>query len=54
MVELWSNQLTITCPSSEVWDSRARYDADVIRRPAFGRYVELLSAATMHRRCSRT
>lgn len=48
MVELWSNHLNITCPSSEVWDNRHRYDADVIRRHALGRYRDLLYAAVVH------
>ncbi len=48
MVDFWSNLLNITCPSSEVWDNRARFDADVIRRHAFGRYADLLLAATSH------
>ncbi len=48
MVELWSNHLNITCPSSEVWDSRHRFDADVIRKYAFGRYSDLLVAAIKH------
>lgn len=48
MVEFWSNHLNITCPSSEVWDNRARFDADVVRRYALGRYNDLLLAATTH------
>ena len=48
MVDFWSNLLNITCPSSEVWDNRCRFDADVIRRNAFGRYADLLLAATSH------
>lgn len=48
MVDLWSNHLNITCPSSEVWDNRARFDADVVRRHALGRFTDLLLAATMH------
>jgi uncharacterized protein (DUF1800 family) len=48
MVDFWSNLLNITCPSSDVWDNRARFDADVIRRNAFGRYDDLLLAATTH------
>jgi uncharacterized protein (DUF1800 family) len=48
MVDFWSNHLNITCPSSEVWDSRHRYDADVIRRHALGTFAEMLQAATTH------
>jgi Protein of unknown function (DUF1800) len=48
MVDFWSNLLNITCPSSEVAASRARFDADVIRRYAFGRFADLLQAATTH------
>lgn len=48
MVDFWSNHLNITNPSSEVWDNRARFDADVVRRNAFGRYSDMLLAATMH------
>jgi len=48
LVDLWSNQLNITCPSSQVWDSRARFDAEVIRRHALGRYQDMLRAAITH------
>lgn len=48
LVDVWSNLLAITCPSDEVWDNRHRYDADVIRRHAFGRYSDLLVAAVTH------
>lgn len=48
MVDVWSNLLAVTCPSSEVWDCRHRYDADVIRRHALGRYDDLLVAAVTH------
>jgi uncharacterized protein (DUF1800 family) len=48
MVDVWSNLVNITCPSSEVWDNRARFDADVVRRHAFGRYADLLQAAVTH------
>nr|WP_284289533.1 hypothetical protein [Angustibacter aerolatus] len=26
MVDLWSNHFNVTCPSADVWDSRASYD----------------------------
>lgn len=48
MVDFWSNHLNVTCPSSEVWDTRHRYDADVIRRNAFGRYADMLAASAKH------
>jgi uncharacterized protein (DUF1800 family) len=48
MVDFWSNHLNVTCPSSEVWDNRHRYDADVIRAHALGRYSDMLRAAIHH------
>ncbi|WP_285593458.1 DUF1800 domain-containing protein [Kineosporia sp. NBRC 101731] len=47
MVEFWSNHLNVTCPSSDVWDSRADYDR-VVRRHALGRFADLLVAASLH------
>jgi uncharacterized protein (DUF1800 family) len=48
MVDFWSNHLNVTCPSSEVWDSRHLYDANVIRRHALGRFEEMLVASAFH------
>jgi uncharacterized protein (DUF1800 family) len=48
MVDVWSNHLNVTCPSDNVWDNRHRYDADVIRPHALGRFADLLKAATTH------
>ena len=48
MVELWSNHLNITCPASDVWDSRAHFDAYVVRRHALGSFSDLLVATTLH------
>ena len=48
MVDLWSNHLNVTCPSDNVWDNRHRYDADVIRPHALGRFADLLKAAITH------
>ena len=48
MVDFWSNHLNVTCPSSEVWDSRHLYDRDVIRRHALGRYSDMLVASARH------
>lgn len=47
MVDFWSNHLNVTCPASDVWDSRAHYDT-VLRRHALGRYRDLLPAAVTH------
>jgi uncharacterized protein (DUF1800 family) len=47
MVEFWSNHLNVTCPSGDVWDSRADYDR-VIRQHTFGTFAELLVAASLH------
>ncbi|WP_433617348.1 DUF1800 domain-containing protein [Dactylosporangium sp. CA-139114] len=44
MVDFWSNHLNVTCPSGEVWDSRAQYDT-VIRANALGRFADLLKAS---------
>jgi uncharacterized protein (DUF1800 family) len=48
MVDLWSNHLNVTCPSSDVWDTRHRYDIDVIRRHALGSFEQMLVAAAFH------
>lgn len=48
MVEFWSNHLNITCPASPGWDCRHRYDIDVIRKYAFGRFEDMLLAAIEH------
>ncbi|BEP13250.1 hypothetical protein acdb102_15610 [Acidothermaceae bacterium B102] len=48
MVDFWSNHFNITCPSSNVWDSRARFDRDVIRMNAFGRFEDMLIASAKH------
>lgn len=48
MVEFWSNHLNVTCPSSDVWDCRHRFDADVIRPNALGRFSDLLVASSLH------
>jgi uncharacterized protein (DUF1800 family) len=43
MVDVWSNHLNVTCPTGEVWDSRAAYDV-LIRKHALGRFADLLKA----------
>ena len=48
MVDFWSNHLNVTCPSGDVWDTRHRYDADVIRKHALGRFDEMLVASAFH------
>jgi uncharacterized protein (DUF1800 family) len=48
MTEFWSNHLNVTCPSGDVWDSRADYDAAVIRKYALGTFADLLKASARH------
>jgi uncharacterized protein (DUF1800 family) len=48
MVDFWSNHLNITTPSGGVWMSRHRFDADVIRAHALGRFEDMLVASTFH------
>ncbi len=48
MVDFWSNHLNITCPSDNVWDSRHRFDADVIRVHALGNFSDMLVASSLH------
>jgi uncharacterized protein (DUF1800 family) len=48
MVDFWSNHLNITCPSGDVWDSRHRYQIDVIRKHALGSFESMLRAAAVH------
>jgi uncharacterized protein (DUF1800 family) len=47
-VNFWNNLLHVAAPSSGVWDSRADYDRQVVRRHAFGRYADMLKAAARH------
>src|SRR5206468_3366943 len=35
--QFWANHLHVAAPSGGVWDSRGDYEAQVIRRHAFGR-----------------
>jgi uncharacterized protein (DUF1800 family) len=44
MVDFWSNHLNVTCPSSDVWDSRHVFDREVIRKHALGSFSEMLCA----------
>jgi uncharacterized protein (DUF1800 family) len=48
MVDFWGNHLNVTCPSSDVWDSRQDYDRQVIRRYALGRFADMLKASARH------
>ncbi len=48
MVEFWTNHLVVTAPRGDAWDSVHRYQIDVIRRFALGRYADLLVAAAKH------
>ncbi|GAA0942371.1 hypothetical protein Vau01_055620 [Virgisporangium aurantiacum] len=48
MVDFWSNHLNVTCPSSDVWDSRPDYDRTVIRAHALGRFADMLKASATH------
>ena len=48
VVDVWNNLLHVTCPSSDVWDSRADYDRTVIRRHALGSFPEMLVASARH------
>ena len=45
MVELWSNHLNITCPSSDVWASKPWDDLHVVRAHALGRFEDMLVAS---------
>jgi uncharacterized protein (DUF1800 family) len=44
----WANHLHIAAPSSGVWDSRPDYEAQVIRKFAFGRFADMLKASARH------
>jgi uncharacterized protein (DUF1800 family) len=44
MVDFWSNHLNVTCPSSDVWDSRHLFDRDVIRKYALGSFSDMICA----------
>jgi uncharacterized protein (DUF1800 family) len=48
MVDFWTNHLVVTAPWGESWDSVHRYNIDVIRKYALGRYADMLVAAAKH------
>jgi uncharacterized protein (DUF1800 family) len=47
-VMFWANHLHVAAPSSGVWDTRSDYDAQVIRKHAFGRFADMLKASARH------
>ena len=44
----WANHLHVTAPSSGAWDSRTDYEAQVIRKYAFGKFADMLKASARH------
>jgi uncharacterized protein (DUF1800 family) len=48
MADFWSNHLNVTCPYGDVWESRADYDRNVIRKHALGTFADLLKASARH------
>ncbi|GAB6901598.1 DUF1800 domain-containing protein [Kineosporia succinea] len=48
MVDFWSNHLNIACPGGDVWDTRHRYQRDVIRKHAMTSFENLLLASAFH------
>jgi uncharacterized protein (DUF1800 family) len=48
LADFWSNHLNVTCPSSDVWDSRHLYARDVIRKHALGTFSDMLVASARH------
>ncbi|MBL7259254.1 DUF1800 domain-containing protein [Paractinoplanes lichenicola] len=47
-VAFFANHLHVAAPSSQTWDSRSDYDAQVIRKHAFGRFADMLKASMKH------
>ncbi len=48
MVDFWSNHLNITAPGDKGAHARHRFDIDVIRKNALGRYEDMLVASAVH------
>jgi uncharacterized protein (DUF1800 family) len=48
MVDFWSNHLNITAPGEKGSHARHRFDIDVIRANALGRYEDMLVASSVH------
>jgi uncharacterized protein (DUF1800 family) len=44
----WANHLHVTAPASGGWDCRSDYEAQVIRKYAFGRFADMLKASARH------
>jgi uncharacterized protein (DUF1800 family) len=44
----WANHLHVTAPASMGWDSRCDYEAQVVRKHAFGRFADMLKASARH------
>ncbi|MFC7531037.1 DUF1800 domain-containing protein [Actinoplanes sp. GCM10030250] len=47
-VAFFANHLHIAAPSSGVWDTRADYDVQVIRKHTFGKFADMLKASARH------
>jgi uncharacterized protein (DUF1800 family) len=48
MIDFWSNHFNVTCPSDNVWATRADLDASAIRPNALGTFRDLLRAVIHH------
>lgn len=48
MVDFWSNHLNVPAPADKGSFARHRYDADVIRKHALGRFEDMLVASSTH------
>jgi uncharacterized protein (DUF1800 family) len=48
LVDFWSNLLHVPNPHFALWDTRHRYDADVVRANALGTYEDMLVASAIH------
>ncbi len=48
MVEFWSNHLHVPTPAEKGSHARHRYDQDVIRKHALGRFEDMLLASAVH------
>ena len=48
VVDTWTDHLVVSAPWGPAWASVHRYQEDVVRKHALGRYADLLTAAVMH------
>lgn len=48
LVDLFSNHLNVANHNGDVWNTRAAYDRDVIRRHAMGSFTDMLLASARH------